>query len=569
MPDERGLPTEREEKIVSELLLQFSEMSNWRNTFAEQWEEISELVWPSQRNTFFYGSASMPGEKKTDRQVDATAMLALQRFGAILDSLLTPRNMTWHTLGASDETLNKNRQVKLWFQAATRALFKVRYAPIGNFAAQNQQVYQGLGAFGNGYMFIDRAVSADNVPLRALRYKALPQGEMFIRENHQGLVDGFCRWFKLTAGQCYKQFGFVPDQLRPAYEKSSQTAFNFLHCVQPRDDYDPYMLSARGKRFASYYLCLEARALMQEGGYNTFPLAGTRYTQEPGEVYGRGPAGMVLPATKTLNAEKRTFLKQGHRAADPVLLTADDGIVDVSLRPGALNKGGVTPDGKPLVHVLPSGNIQTTLEMMQEERNLINDAFLVTLFQILTESPQMTATEVVERVNEKGILLAPTVGRQQSEYLGPMIDRELDLCSELGLLPEMPPMLREAAGEYEVVYTSPLSRQMRAQEAAGFMRTLESTLTIVNATQDPSPLDRFDFDVAVPEIAEIQGVPTSWMASDEAVERKRKGRADALERQQQVQELPAQAAMIKAKAAVDKAGGQQAQAMQGGGPGPG
>lgn len=43
---------------------------------------------------------------------------------------------------------------------------------------------------------------------------------------------------------------------------------------------------------------------------------------------------------------------------------------------------------------------------------------LVTLFQILTETPQMTAAEVVERTNEKGILLAPTVGRQQSEYLG-------------------------------------------------------------------------------------------------------------------------------------------------------
>ena len=40
--------------------------------------------------------------------------------------------------------------------------------------------------------------------------------------------------------------------------------------------------------------------------------------------------------------------------------------------------------------------------------------------------PQMTATEVIERTNEKGILLAPTIGRQQSEYLGPMIERELD-----------------------------------------------------------------------------------------------------------------------------------------------
>ena len=103
---------------------------------------------------------------------------------------------------------------------------------------------------------------------------------------------------------------------------------------------------------------IEAGCLMQpDGGYRTFPYAVSRYDQAPREVYGRGPAQMVLPALKTLNAQKRTFLKQGHRAADPVLLTADDGIVDVDLRPGALNKGGVTADGRPLITTLPVGNI--------------------------------------------------------------------------------------------------------------------------------------------------------------------------------------------------------------------
>src|ERR1700692_2198488 len=107
---------------------------------------------------------------------------------------------------------------------------------------------------------------------------------------------------------------------------------------------------------------------------------------------------------------------------------------------------------------------------MDMERALVNDAFLVTLFQILTESPQMTATEVIERTQEKGILLAPTVGRQQSERLGPQIHRELDVLASQGLLLPMPPALREAKGAYSIVYTSPLSRAMREQEAAGFWR---------------------------------------------------------------------------------------------------
>lgn len=556
----------REELIVMETMQEFSELTTWRNTFAGHWEEIAELIWPQQRNTFFYQNFNWPGEKKTDRQVDATGMLALQRFMAIMDSLLTPRNMMWHMLGPEADDLEKNRDVKLWFEQVTKLLFKHRYAPIGNFSAQNQGVYQSLGAFGTGTMFVDKAVNTDGRPLPALRYKNIPLGEIFLRENHQGLIDGFIRWFKLTPQQAYKQFGDkIPESMKVALEAKSQMPFNFLHRVCPRSDWQPGALGPQGKPFASYYICIEGQCLLEEGGYNSFPIAASRYIQAPGEVYGRSPAMMVLPALKTLNAEKKTFLKQGHRAADPVLLTADDGIVDFSMRPGALNKGGVNADGKLLVNVLPTGQIQTTLEMMQEERALINDAFLVSLFQILTESPQMTATEVIERVNEKGILLAPTVGRQQSEYLGPMIDREIDLLAEMHLLPPMPPALAARLGAYQTEYTSPLSRQMRAQEAAGVMRTLESTLTIVNATQDASPLDNFDFDIIIPETARIQGVPESWMASPAKIAQKRKARAEAQQAQMQIQALPAQAAMLKAQATVSKQGGASA-AAQGGAP---
>ena len=118
----------------------------------------------------------------------------------------------------------------------------------------------------------------------------------------------------------------------------------------------------------------------------------------------------------------------------------------------------------------------------------------------------------------------------------------------------MPPMLREAQGHYSTLYTSPMARAARAQEVGGFMRTIETTLTIVNATQDPSLLDRFDFDTALRDIADIQAVPETWIASDETVAKKRQARAQAQARQEQIQAAPAQAAMMKAQAVQAKAG---------------
>ena len=150
--------------------------------------------------------------------------------------------------------------------------------------------------------------------------------------------------------------------------------------------------------------------------------------------------------------------------------------------------------------------------------------------------------------------------RQQDEYCSPMIDRELDVLASQRLLPPMPPVLREAGAEYRVVYTNPLARAQKAQEAAGFMRTVETVKELVNITQDASLLDPFNFDVAIPEIADIQAVPPSWMSSEQEIAAKRQQRAKAQQTKQQLDALPNQAAMVKAQAVAAKAGmGQQQQ----------
>jgi hypothetical protein len=268
--------------------------------------------------------------------------------------------------------------------------------------------------------------------------------------------------------------------------------------------------------------------------------------QAPGEIYGRSPAMEVLPAIKTLNEEKKTMLRTGHKKVDPVMLVHDDGILDtLSARPGAVVSGGVNADGRQLVHTLPVGDLQAGHELMQLEMTAINDAFLVTLFQILVETPQMTATEVLERAREKGMLLSPTAGRQQSEYQGPLIERELDVLAQQGMLPPMPPALRELGGEYQVEYTSPLARAQRAEEASGFMRWTETLLNVAAQTQDPSALDHVDFDVAAPELADIMAVPIRWVRPMDAIKAIREGRQQQAETQQMIEAAPAAASMMK------------------------
>lgn len=537
-----------EQNIADEILSEYEQLSAERSNFENQWKEIAERVIPAQRDMFdLKGSKTEQGRKKSEFLFDSTAAIALNRFTAILDSLLTPRNQTWHRIEASDPYLNKSREVMLWFEEVNRLLFKYRYSPKANFASQNQQNYASLGAYGSGCMFVDKLIDPTE---KGLRYRNIHLGEIYFVENHQGIVDKAIRHFPMTVRQALQKWGDkCPDRIKNSTRL--EESFFFLHCVKPRHDKDPYRVDYKGMDFQSHYICTEGKKLVGEGGYTTFPYAISRYEQHSGEVYGRSPAMSVLPAIKTLNEEKKTLLKQGHRAVDPVLLVHDDGVLDgFDLAPGAVNYGGVSSDGRPMVHTLPTGNVAVGKDMMDDERIVINDAFLITIFQILTETPAMSATEVLERTKEKGILLAPTIGRQQSEYLGPMIEREIDVLVEQRLLPPMPQVLREAGGEFQIVYDSPLSRAQRAEEAAGLMRTVETALNVVNVTQNPEPLDFFDWDTIIPEVAKIQGVPVRWMKSMDSVMAVRQSRAEQAQQQTMIQAAPGAAAMMKAGNAI-------------------
>jgi hypothetical protein len=515
-----------------------------RSNFDAQWEEAAARVLPAHRSTFFGNSVQQTqGQKKTELQYDSTAAFAAQRFSSVIESLVSPQGSLWHLLKVVDPKLKRNRQVRLFFDALSESLFNYRYRPIANFVGNSQQVYLSLGAYGNGVLYIDRPDKQ-----KGLRYRNIHLGEAYFIENHAGVVDTVYRRFPLDARQMVQRFGDAcPKEIvEMAKQGTNNKKHNILHVVHPREDYMPGDIGSNRMAFVSCYMLIDTKTKLREGGYNSFPYAIARYTQTSGETYGRGPAQWVLPAIKLLNEEKKTMMKMGHRALDPVLLAHDDGnLGSFSMKPGALNPGGVSAEGKKLIQELPMGNIEIGDKLMDMEKAIIHDAFLITLFQILIDTPQMTATEVLERAREKGMLLAPTAGRIESEFLGPCIEREIDLLSQQGLLPPMPPILRQAMAEYRIEYDSPMSRMKRAEKASGFMRALDTAANYARLTGDPTPLDHFDFDVAMPEILDIHGAPTSWTRSLEGVAALREQRSKAAQIQQITDIAPALASITK------------------------
>lgn len=565
--------SEEDRHLVSQTLALWDQLYNYRVNYHWQWEEIARLIWPECTNTFERGSYNYPGMKFTQFQLDSTGMLALNRFTGIVQHLLTPSDIEWHTLRTTDPYLNKRPRVAAYFEHLTNILFAHRYAQTANFAGQCAASYRNLGAYGTHALFVDE-LDDPIFKRQGIRYRAIPIGELYIYEDHQGNVAGVVRYFRMTALQCQRAFGFVPPELRGALEKNEQYPYEFLHHVGFRDDFKAFARGPKGMPWRSDYIAITGKWLMKTGGYPAFPYAVGRELPGPREVYGRSVAMQCLPSLKSANALRGMFYRTGARIANPVLLINDDGLIDtIDLEPGAINSGGVGPGGEELVKILPTGNMPITENMLAAEGAIIKDSFLVSLFDILAQDRvEMTATEVIQRTAEKGALLAPMISRQ-SEFLGPLIDRELQILHSLKKLPKMPPELVEAHGEYQVEYTSPLNTFMRAGQVAGTMRTIESMIPVVQATGDSSLFDIFALDRVFTDAADIQGAPASYMATEDERKQKAQQRMQQLQAQMQIQAAGGQAGMISAQAKMLKAQhdtGQDQQQQQGpAGPGQG
>lgn len=497
--------------MVEDILRQHSQMVGERGTWENHWKEIAERILP--RQDWFQISNRTQGDKRTEKMFDATAALALERFAAAMESMLTPRTQHWHKLKTSNPNLNKSKPVNQYLDEVTNTLFQVRYSPKANFASQVHEAYMSLGAFGTGCVFIDDVVG------QGIRYKSIHLSEIYFAENHAGVIDKIHRKFELTARQAAQKFGYdkLPEKIQQMVEKNPEATFEFIHCVKPNEDLMRGRSDYRGMKFSSYYVALEGQKIVAEGGYTTFPYAVSRYVTSPKEIYGRSPAMLVLPDIKMINEMSKTVLRAAHKAVDPPLLLQEDGVLQAfNARPSALNYGGINERGEQMVRPLETGGrVDIGLDMMEQRRKVINDAFLITLFQILVDAPNMTATEAMLRAQEKGALLAPTMGRQQSEMLGPMIEREIDILARAGLLPAMPDELREMGGEVDIEYISPLNRAQRAEDGVAILRTLESVTGL--AQFDPEVLMVFDPKKIARELADINGVPAKVLRSDDEI----------------------------------------------------
>lgn len=519
-------------KTAQDLLEKQSHLAAERSTFEHHWAEIAPLVLTRQDD--FFNEQKAPGERRTRDKFDDTATLAIEHGAAAIEGVVSPRGQMWHGIGLP-EPIAENQEAKIWADRLTKFLFKKRYDARSNFASQLHETYMSLLAFGTGVLIVEDMLNGN------IRYKSSHISEHYYMENAMGRIDTDYRRYRLTARQAMDKFkDKAPESVRKCVEKEPGKKMEFLHVVMPDVD------GESGMPFISYHIACDGQELIDVGGFKTFPYIISRWTTSPNEIYGRSPAMSVLSEIKMLNAMRKTDLKARHLAVDPPILAADQSTIRrFSMKPGSLNYGTLDAAGNPLVRPYQSGvSIQASNDGIEQSREFINRAFFLNLFQILVESPAMTATEVLQRAQEKGQLLTPTAGRQMSELLEPIIMREISIYEDYGIFEDgsplaLPQAMKQMGGEFMVEYTNPLSKMQKSEEALSTERTVQALLPL--AQLDPSILDPIDWREYANIMREANGAPARLFKSDEQIRAEKEAKAE--------QEAIATAAMVVPQAA--------------------
>lgn len=514
----------QDDELVKADLRNFERLKAERSPWESLWQEIDERF-PNGAGGFLQ---TTPGARRGEGNFDTTHITANGRFGAAMSAITVPEEKQYIVPRFADPDLQKLRNVQLYCERLGQRMYDIRYSALSGFGVSTFEDFDQLGRYGTSPVWTDAIAS------RGLVYRTLHLSETFIDTDSAGLVDTVFRCFKWTARQCAQEFGedALTPKMRDALDQPGKehTEFELLHVVCPNTQWDQDKLDWRSMPIASRTLAVDEKIYLRRKGFHSMPISVSRHMTSPMEKYGRSPAINMLPTIHGVNAMKYTSLRAGHKAVDPALVYFDDdGVTSIATKPGGLNGGLVSEDGRVLIGRVPGGEngLPYALDMMESERAAIRTEFLEEFYKILTDpNSRMTTTEVLEVMGKQGILVRPYASRYRTEKQAMMCNRDLDLALRAGQVEDFPPEVKEAGAWPVIDYDNPLSAMAKAEQASRTMRFVE-VITPWAQADDGAIFDYVDTDELVPGLAEAIGVPARFVRSKEQVAAMRKERADA------------------------------------------
>jgi len=518
-------------KKAAELKNNLSRLMEKRSNWEIHWQEVADYMFPRKSDI----TLERPrGDKRHTVIFDGTAIHSLELLASSLHGMLTSSVNRWFGLRFKETLVNQNDEAREWLEDVTDKMYLAFSR--SNFQQEVFETYFDLIAFGTSCLQIEEDKES------IIRFSSKHIKEIYISEDANGMVNCIYRRFKMSAKATVEKFGLenVSSKVQNTFKKSQFEDIDLCHVVKPRDMYNPRKEDKQNMPFTSCYFEYDSGHIISEGGFREFPYVVPRYLKASNEIYGRSPGMNALADVKVLNKMVEVGMKAAQKQVDPPLLVPDDSmLMPIRMSPGSINyyRAG-TRDRIETLNI--GANNPLGLSMEDQRRQAISQIFHVDQL-LITENRNMTATEVVQRNQEKMRILGPVLGRLQSELLQPMIIRIFNIMLRNNLFLPAPEILLNQ--EVDVEYVSPMALAQRGEELNSIVKGLE---LFGNVSQlAPQTLDYIDPPGLIKNLIKILGLPATMIRSDEEVKQIAEEKAEANQQQAEMQQQMAESEMAR------------------------
>ncbi len=523
--------------LVQRVLDQAGALDAIRQTQQEVWDDLATICFPrsgSVENSNNPIAGRHGDRRKPAEAFDGTAMRANQTLATGQAARITPMGARWFVLRPPAEKAT-NQQALNWYARCTDILHAK--LAVSNFYNRAFESYSFRGGFG-----VSAVETTAGERGRGLHFRSLPIGSFSIAENSLDEVDTIFRHYWRTPAQLAQQFGednlpkCVREKLSPA--TLHQNTEQIVHAVFPRADRDPRARDGRNKPFASIHVHKDAAALLLESGYDSCPVAVSRWQTNPMSPYGWGPGDYALPEAAQANFQEQMIDVLAEIAAFPRILYPAGMKDEIDF--AAMGLTSFDPAaGETAVprEWLTGGRYDIAKDRAQDKKKAIEDAFFLELFKAISQLPSdATATQVSAVVSESRELFHPIYSNMVREFHTPVLRRAFALLLEQGELPPPPPAVIEDGplgpflADPAVEYVSAMALALEAGHHAGLNDILATIAPL--AQLDPAWLAALNPEEIVPHLVRAKGLPVSFLRTPEQLAAMATAQQQAAQQQQ-------------------------------------
>ena len=531
-------------------------------TFVALWRSLGQFILP--RRPRFTTADVNKGDRRDGAIIDSTATSSAGTLAAGMMAGVTSPARPWFQLRTGNAELDEKETVKEWCYEVERRMATVFLR--SNLYNKLPVLYKDMAVFATGAIAI---MEDDDSVIRCFDF---PIGSFAVANDDVLRVRTFLRMFRLSVGQVVQRWGKVDKQGKPDFQRGEpsvvsvtvQNLYNrntlqawvdIVHVIRPNISYDGTKIDPKYKRFEDIYYELGSPnnpmdanlyGLLQHSGFDEFPILVGRWEVNSEDVYGTMCPGIqTLGDIKQLQmGEKRSAQAIEKMINPPLVAPARMNNIKISTIPGDVSYDSgsdITQSVRPMYQV--TFHVEQLEAKQEQVRERIKHGFFEDLFLMLAnlDKNDITATEILERKEEKLLAVGPVLEQLNQDVLDPLIDRTFAIMARKGLLPEAPPELQGMG--LRVEYVSVMAQAQKSvgiqglERAAGFVNQIAQTI--------PDILDRVNSDELVEQYFDASGVPPKILRSDEQTAQIRQARADAQKKQQAAENAPIMADAAK------------------------